>query len=223
MVNKKTTQSLQLTRDSEEARKIAMWAIGHHGLTRAGATLTVVAAIACGIQLKKAKELLPHGEYEKWWKKYMQCISRRTVHRYLSLVIFLEHVAGGKCATVAHLLDVPPEKMTTEYAKQVAPHVAKVVEGKSLTQLYQDFGIIKARASKFDEARERDRRVAEASFGAPEDRQMYLALELFGEVREKLTMWETVIDAMPDAKRDEAVRALSLVIERLSGKKVRLA
>jgi len=131
--------------DSEAARMRASWALSYHQGTKIGAQMTVMNAIACGIQLQKAKESLPHGDFRKWQTKYLKTISTRTATRYLSLVQRMSHELATKWDTVALLLDVSPEKFTPEYASKIAPRVKKLVEGKSVRELYEDFGIIKPR------------------------------------------------------------------------------
>lgn len=217
--------------DTEKARLIATWALGHHDGTRAGATLTVVSAIACGIQLNKAKELLPHGEFMKWCKKYLGSIDHRTATRYMALAVDLQtkldtvpNLKPSKFATVANLLDIAPEHMTVEYARKVAPRVAKLVEGKSIKELYEEFGIIKPREACDREAQELVKKVEAQNPKNAKERQMLFAKEIFGDVIRHLNTFEKFVDTNgidPDTQ-DDAVAKLKEMLEKLSGGKVEI-
>lgn len=134
--------------DTEEARTWASWAMSYHMGTTAAAQATVVNALACAVQLSRAKEGLPHGEFEKWRKKYLPDIPCRTAQRYLQLLDQLQLEDGSKCATVAHLLDVNPTEVSEQQAKRVVAKVSKLLEGRNLQQLYMDFGLVKPRQTK---------------------------------------------------------------------------
>jgi len=135
--------------DSKEIRTRATYAIGYHEGTKLSAQQMVVNAIACGVQLQRAKATLPHGQYMNWRKNYIgKTISDRTLNYYLKLVdtLALEH--KSKYATVADLLDVNPSKVTPAYAGRVLPKVNRLTEGKHYRELLEDFNIIKPRQTK---------------------------------------------------------------------------
>lgn len=147
---KKTTAAItKRAIDSEDSRKRATRVISYHEGTLIGANMTVMNALACGVQLMKAKEELPHGEFMKWRKKYVgESVSSRTLDNYLALSKGLNKQLGSKFATVANLLDVDPADVPDDYAKKIMPRINKVLEGKSLGQLYQHLGIGKPRQTK---------------------------------------------------------------------------
>lgn len=158
MAKKETTTAVvkQQEVDSEEARRWATWALSYHEGTKIGAQMTVLNALACGIQLQKAKAALPHGQFMAWRKKYTgNVISARTTANYLALTTRMEIAQGPKFATVANLIDVAPEDFTPEYAQKIMPKINKLIEGKTVRELYESLNIIKPRQTKTEKARQR--------------------------------------------------------------------
>ena len=132
------------TMDGEQARRRAAWALTFHDGALQAARMSVVNAVACGVQLAKAKAEMPHGEFGKWRKRYAPALANGTAHRYMSLRARLAAELPG-FARVEKLLDVDPATITPEQAERVVARVGKLVESRSLNQLYLDFGVIKPR------------------------------------------------------------------------------
>jgi hypothetical protein len=73
---------------------------------------------------------------------------------------------SAKCKTVLHLLQAPAQDFTQDYIRKSMPKVRELVEGRSLQQLYFDFGIIKPRQTK---TLKHDRRMAAVKKTIPDD------------------------------------------------------
>jgi hypothetical protein len=124
------------------------------------------------------------------------------------------------------LLDVAPEAMTLEYARKVAPRVSKLVEGKSIKELYEEFGIIKPRKASDQDYLDRQARVDAKAPRTDEEKQMLFAEEFWGEVEHSLDNFAKYFDGgLRDEEvkiktREKAVARLSELIEQLTGGKV---
>lgn len=147
-MSKGTTAIAKRSINTKEARTIATRTLSYHEGTKRGAEMTLVNALACGIQLQRAKELLPHGQFMAWRKSLGSSVSPRTLDNYLALVNRLAGQLGSKFATVANLLDIAPENFTPKYAVKIMPTVKKLVEGRTVRELYEGLGIIKPKQTK---------------------------------------------------------------------------
>ncbi|MBN1671189.1 MAG: hypothetical protein JXR37_09165 [Kiritimatiellae bacterium] len=146
--------------DSVEARTIATRVLQWHQASFSHAQRAVISAVACGIQLAKGREQLPHGAFRKWSKKYFPMISERSVTNYLAITSHLRLKSPRKMATVANLLDCSPDKMSDTDYQHVGANVQNLVDGRSVRGLLEDAGAIKPKNTKVQRGKEReDRRV----------------------------------------------------------------
>jgi hypothetical protein len=209
--------------DTEEARRIAAWALGHHQGAREAAETSVLRAIACGVQLTKGKLLLEYGDFGRWWRKYLAPMGHSTAGRYMALVDAIRAsvgMCGGEVPAILNPFDVAPQKLTAEYGRTILPRIRNIIEGKTLSQLYQEFGIIKARKHVDDEALARLRRAEEAATD-PSDRhevQLHFVNDLFGDVIERLGRWEQCVRELDEPEVvGAAVDKLTDTLERITG------
>jgi len=137
--------------DSEDMRAAATAALCFHHAAAQGATLAVINAVACGVQLAKAKAALPHGQFEAWRKKYIPDVSERSSRMYLQTVTRMEELGGGYKQAVK-LLDTGGQQITTEHAKKLGPKVREIFDGGSLTDLYRELGVVKPKQTKGEKA-----------------------------------------------------------------------
>jgi hypothetical protein len=210
--------------DSEEARQIADYALGHHQGAVEAAGLSVVRAIACGIQLIKAKELLPHGEFMPWYKKYLQGISQPTANRYAKLAALVKSQLTS--STTITRLDAAPEQLTPNYIRRYLPALAKVVEGKMLTELYQEYGIIKPRKAHDQEALDRQERVKARNPKDKHEEQLYFLQDWFKDTGDRLNQfvdWVEEFRVEEPALIDQAAEELRTALEKLTHRKVTLS
>ena len=173
-------------------------------------------AISAGIQLNRAKALLGHGEFLVWTKKYLGGFSLRSGQHYMALVDGLEAAHPEKWDGIVKLLNVAPDILTEAYGDKVAVRLQGMIEGKSVRELYENFGILKARAHCDDAAR----KLLE---GAPKDvkeQQLYFAKAVFGKVCDSLERFETFVDDLPEEETNDAIVRLKKLLERLTGQKV---
>lgn len=207
--------------DTEKARIMATWALGHHDGTRAGAKFALISAIACGIQLNKAKQLLPHGEFQKWQKKYLGSFTDRTARRYMTV---LDQVrAKVKSDTVSDLLDIPPDKLTFEYCRQVFPRVQKLVEASTMKELLQDESVIKAPKASDQEAQDRAARVSAKNPETDEEKQLLFAQEFWTEVETSLEKFARFYkdgithSEVKEKVEKKAIKQLVALLESITG------
>lgn len=217
-------QQVEKPIDSEVARQTAGRALGFHQGAVEAAGMSVVRALACGAQLVKAKQLLPHGDYIGWYKKYLRAISPDTANRYVKLALILaERLAG---TGVMAKLDVAPEELTPAYIRRFVPQIGEVIEGKMLTELYQDYGIIKPRKAHDQEAQDRMKRVQARNPRDRKEEQLYFLQDWFAEVDERLvkfTEWANDIRVEAPELIETATEKLKTSLENLTGKKVVLS
>lgn len=209
MATKKTEAVAIRPVNTEQARKRAAWVLSYHDGTRIGANMTIMNAIACGIQLNKAKEELPHGEFMKWHRKYLKTIGDRSTRNYMSLVLNLKALHPGKMATVANLLDVDPSKVSPEYTRKLMPKVQNLIEGKTVKELYDGFGITKARKKMDQKARDRISREPED----PEERRKFYAKEFADEFVEVAKRLHPYIDVLEAALTSDQLKCVETIIE----------
>ncbi|MBI3985398.1 MAG: hypothetical protein HY343_00630 [Lentisphaerae bacterium] len=85
-----------------------------------------------------------------------------TAFRYMQLtgkMLIEGYSEDGKCNTVLHLKDghagllvkmlsAAPSAFTPEHVRKIVPKIRELVEGRTLSQLYFDFGVTKPRQTK---------------------------------------------------------------------------
>lgn len=137
------------TADSEQSRLAANYALQGHNLTIRGGQMFVVGALVCGFVMQREKARLPHGQFEKWEKKYLKAIPRRTGKRYMQVSCRVKEIQESKCATVAHLIEQgPPSELTETHLQKIAPLITEITEGRTFTELGRELGIFKPRETK---------------------------------------------------------------------------
>ena len=202
--------------DSLEARTMATWALEYHGAARQAAGVTVMMALACGIQLAKAGEIYGHGLFGKWQKKYLPMLSAQMVSRYCGLVEGLKAKHGEEWEKVSKLLDVAPSELEGDGAKKVVKRVEQLVTGKTVRELFDAYGTTEPRTPSDAEAQ----KLVAAAPENREDRQLYFAKAVFGGVLGGLERCEQFADVLDDETRKHAVEKLTALLTQLTGAKV---
>jgi hypothetical protein len=124
-----------------------------------------------------------------------------------------------------NVFDVSPEKFTPEYARTVLARVGGLIEGKTVTELYQEFGIIKPRHSSDDEILARRKRAEDAARNPRDQKEVQLlfAMDLFEDVDKRLQQWAHCIKEIEDSDHvEKALGRLVTTLEELTGCTVRL-
>ena len=209
--------------DTEEARRCAQWALGHHEGVYLAASASVMRAIAVGVQLLRGKGILEHGDFMRWYKKYLSCISERTCRKYMDLVNAITSKSAS--GAVLEKLNVAPQQLTEDYCRRMVPHVMKIIEGKTITELYQELGIVKQRKAKDQEYRDLAAKVEARHPQDGRERQLMFAQEWFGDVVDRLhkfESWANDFRVEEPALIDKAVEELKAALERLTGGKVEI-
>ena len=209
--------------DTEMARTIAARAMNFHRDAAESAAMAVARAIACGVQLLKARELLPYGDLMKWYRKYLRSISERTCQRYAALADKLCAAGMGGCIKK---MDVAPEKLTPAYIRRFVPEIGKIIEGKMLTELFQEYGIIKQRKAHDQEAMDRQERVKSRNPRDQREEQLYFLQDWFKEVDDRLCKfadWADDYRVENPELIETATATLTAALEKLTLKKVALS
>lgn len=149
-------------------------ALAFHQLSKNCAQYAVLYAARAGAELVRAKEACGHGQFEKWVNKNLPTIGARTARRYMALAEGLQtrlKESNRTSVSVLNLLDLPdPRDLKAVEHSKVAQAVQKISDGKTVTQLYLDLGIVKPRKSKGAEGEEKIRKAKAQLVGTmPED------------------------------------------------------
>jgi hypothetical protein len=114
----------------------------HAGTLRAFRDQMAYAFLA-GVELLALKESTAHGDFGKLRKQYLGDIPERSQQRYMGFAEALK----SKSATVADLAKQPLLLTNGQIEEQQAQKVSKAVhdfaDGKTLTELYRDLGVIR--------------------------------------------------------------------------------
>jgi hypothetical protein len=137
------TKQLPALRD-QEARVAA--ALKFHHSAQASAAQMAVAAAKCGLELKAIKRECGHGGWEPFFESHFagEGLSLRTAQRYIALADGLKSKAlKNDTVSFLPLLDTAPSALTQAQQKTLTKEVGKLTDGATLSDLYQDFGIVK--------------------------------------------------------------------------------
>lgn len=134
--------------NSEAMRLAANQAIQAHMMTKAGAQMFAVGAIACGHIMSTAKERLIHGQFEAWESKYLKSIPRSTRKRYMQMFTAWKLSENGKCPAVGHLLSAAPADLTQNHIQRIAPQIIEVLDGRTFAELGRELGVFKPRETR---------------------------------------------------------------------------
>ena len=145
--------------DDENPQWLATQALQYHLVAKNSAGVAVMAAAYCGTILKRAKEMLPHGEFGKWAEQYLPLISAPTRSRYLALAEHLNaqiyHRDNFELSDIARISLPDPRDIHTTENNKLSLALQDIIDGRSLTDLYKDFGIIKGRVTKGNKAEQK--------------------------------------------------------------------
>ena len=119
-----------------EKRKESIWKF--HEYARQCGKLAVLYAARCGFELLAAKEELPHGSFEKF--KVALGFPKGTAYNYMCLAAEFEKRSNVQL--VEHLKELPkPTELINKQYVALVDSIQKLTSGKTLTQLYFDWGI----------------------------------------------------------------------------------
>lgn len=173
-----------------------------------GAQSAIVAA-KLGAWAIMAKELVGHSHFGKWRASYCPTVSLRTVQRQMGVAEEFAKRLGGKNDTVSHLaaMELPdPRQLTDKSNDKMALAVSRIADGRSITQLYEDFGICKARKKKGSEIEARRK----APITSKENDEVLCQLA-YEKADEALMYWMQV--GAPKANPEQLKGFLKLAIE----------
>lgn len=101
-------------------------------------------AYLAGVELVALKEALPHGEFEKTRSSFLPEVTERTAQRYMKFAgSLLLNPPGGNATPVSDLKLLPNGELTEESRELVLKSVYEMADGKTLTEMYRDLGVIR--------------------------------------------------------------------------------
>ncbi len=114
----------------------------YHRLSREAGRVSIMAALAAGVELQRAKEQVEHGMFTNWIKS--NCgFTARTAQNYMKLAESL--LPEG---AVAGLLEEPEEAR-----QELLAQAAGEADARTLTELYAELGIVRPYKSNMGGAR----------------------------------------------------------------------
>lgn len=99
-------------------------------------------AFLAGVALLRAKEIIPHGKFLEWREAELPEVSRSSASRYTQFAEALRKDPTVGSLREVRLLDNGGE-LTEEQQAKVAKVVHKLADGKTLTEMYRDLGVIR--------------------------------------------------------------------------------
>jgi hypothetical protein len=105
----------------------------YHRLSQEAGKISIMAALAAGVELLRAKAEVEHGMFMSWIKNYCPDITQRTANNYMRLAEGV--LAEGELPA---LLEMPEQ-----VRQETLAVTAESIDAKSLTQLYLDLGIVR--------------------------------------------------------------------------------
>jgi hypothetical protein len=111
----------------------------HYHAARCLAAQAAMHAIMAGLELLAVREELGHGAFAAWVEENCE-FTDRTARNYMALA----DAAKGKLAageSFAGLLEAGPSELSSEDCDNLTRRVREITDGKSLQQLYLDFGV----------------------------------------------------------------------------------
>lgn len=117
-----------------------------HASATASAAQMAIAAAKCGLELKALKKEAGHGTWENFFADNFEShgLTLRTAQKYMALADGLKGRAlKNESGSFLKLLECAPSELKPAEQEKLTKAVGKVTDGKTLSELYQDFGIVK--------------------------------------------------------------------------------
>lgn len=99
-------------------------------------------AFLAGYALNAAKESLPHGKFTDWRAANLPEIPERSAQRYMKFADQIRHTVAD-LPTVGKLKLLGNGDLNEKDKEKVLEAVHEIADGKTLTQLYRDLGVIR--------------------------------------------------------------------------------
>lgn len=126
----------------EGMNRVARQIEDFHIAAKHHAEQAVTNAVCCGFLCLYTKQNLPHGEFKKWLSDNVQGVVYRTVKRYMDLA---ENIKSDTVSLLngSSAEDLPKALNNKDFKKNLLKEVNEFASGRSLTELYYDYGIVK--------------------------------------------------------------------------------
>lgn len=98
-------------------------------------------AFLTGFELNAAKEELPHGKFAAWREANLPELPERSAQRYMKFAEQIRH--SGGIADSGKLKLLGNGDLNEKDKEKVLEAVHEIADGKTLTQLYRDLGVIR--------------------------------------------------------------------------------
>lgn len=144
-------------------------------------------AFLCGLELNAAKEEIAHGAFEKWREQNLPELPKRTACRYSAFADALQ----DQCKSISKLTQRAQLLLTNgdfEDADrtELLQAVHDATDGKSLTQLYRDLGVIRDPVAQKDRNNQR-KQTAEEIAQQENDKAQAFRIALNGDLQNAAT------------------------------------
>lgn len=202
----------------DELSQCAANILSLHQMAKNCANQAVMYAARCGAELNRAKEICEHGDFMKWCKKNIPEIKDRTVNKYMKLA---EGITAKmlKFAPSANLLQLPdPRDLKATAHSKVAQAVQKIADGKTVTQLYLEFGIVKPKRTKT--VRDAEELAEQPEHETEEERRARLTHAGFENFKGSAAEFCTITKHLNSEDFNETIVILTQMLEGLTSKKV---
>lgn len=174
-------------------------------------------AFLTGVELNAAKEELPHGKFMEWRETFLPEIPERSAQRYMRFADQIRHSGGFADSGKLKLLG--NGDLNEKDKEKVLEAVHEIADGKTLTQLYRDLGVIREKKHQVHTPRKPvtpEEQVESQNKAAEELANMYLLHA------HNLTLDERVIALLKPMKKQELLAAgikVNDMVRKYLGKK----
>jgi hypothetical protein len=132
-----TPQKNEVNQFAAHAERIVAY---HEGFQKAFGDQMSYAVLA-GFELNRIKEALPHGQFMKWREKFLPQIPHRTATQYMEFQTKL--ATHRQFPSVGNVKLLGNGELPDKDKAKVVEAVHQIADGKTLTQLYRDLGVIR--------------------------------------------------------------------------------
>lgn len=119
-------------------------------------------AFLTGLALIRAKNILPHGDFGRWIKAELPKLSKGSAGRYVEFATAILEARPeiSKFPTVGNLTERTPAKIQVKLPKPEEKELLKAVyelaDGRTLTEMYRDLGVIRPAKTQAEVAAARE-------------------------------------------------------------------
>ena len=168
-------------------------------------------AFLAGVELNRLKDDLPHGKFTDFRKNHFAAIPDRSAQRYMAFGEALSKSAT--CGGFDDLKLLSDGHLDAKQQEKILKAVHEVADGKTLTQLYRDLGVIRDKKPVGRQDGEKPKRLSLAEQAELRKAQ---ATEDWAVIDKALTVYTDKFTILPDA---DCLAQISLLERALTARK----